>query len=43
VAQAYGCGLPTTLVVDEDGIVRSIHMGILTVDDLDALVAEAGQ
>lgn len=35
-------GYPSSFVVDRDGIIRAIHIGIMTEDQLDGYLAEVG-
>jgi peroxiredoxin len=42
VAQAYYLrAVPTSYLVDEDGVIEAIHLGVLMQDDLDAMIAAA--
>ncbi len=44
VAQAYYLrAIPTSYLVDEDGVIEDIHLGILMADDLDAMIAATSE
>jgi thiol-disulfide isomerase/thioredoxin len=39
----YGIqGIPTSYIIDQDGIIRAIHIGIMTEGQLDGYLSEAG-